>query len=160
MRNQRPEFNDEAIYAAYYTLLKNDLQNYSKAHKIKTGVKLYSPDEVSNTTTQFPCVSFEIFGHETVESAADLCGIDYYTRFSVEVNVYTKGKNKYSNCLNLANAIIKSLQDPVYMDKEYLTKGLLVREKTRTPYLDNEICRFTIRLSGMCDNVNKIIQPR
>lgn len=152
-------FEDQKIYSAYFDHLKAVLKEYGKENKIKGGIKLYSPDEINNSITQFPCVSFEIFGQQTNSNATDFIDIEYLSRFSVEINIYTSGLKRYENCLNICNMVIRALQEKMELG-DYITRGLIVVEKTRTLSLNEDICRFTARLTGVCDNANKIILPR
>ena len=150
-------FDDEALYSAYYELLAERLREYE--FDLNFDIKLYSPDDIDNATTQFPAVSFDLFGHETNTNATDFVEIEYISRFSVQIDVYTSGLNRTKDGRNLANEIIKFFQEKRLVGEHY-TRGLAVVQKRRTPSLNDDICRYTIMLTGKCDNRNKLILPR
>lgn len=150
-------FDDEALFSGYYDLLKNRLDDYGFEHDFD--IRLDSQDDIDYSAAQFPTVVFDLFGHATNTNATDFVGIDYVTRFSVQIDVFTSGLNKGKDGRSLANEIIKFFQEKQVVDG-YYTRGLSVVSKQRTPNLNNDICRWTVMLSGKCDNLNKLILPR
>lgn len=151
------KFDDEALFSSYYDLLEKRLREYEFDNNCD--IDLYSQDDFDNSAAQFPTVVFDLFGHSTNTSATDFVAIDYVTPFSVQIDVFTSGLNKGKNGRNLANDIIQFFQE-IQPVGEHFTRGLSVVSKQRTPNLNNDICRWTVMLSGKCDNLNKLILPR
>lgn len=104
-----------------------------------------------------PAVTLSIFQNGILYP--DDLDIQTYTPFTVEINVYTSGKDKVVTNMKLANIIIKLLQSNGELP-HYYCRGLRLEENTEVgTFLDNAY-RRVIRLSGLCDNSRKLIINR
>lgn len=104
-----------------------------------------------------PAVSLSIFQNGVLNP--DDSQLQTYTPFSVEINVYTSGKDRVLNNAKLANIIIRLLQSNGQMPR-YYCRGLRLEENSEVgTFLDNAH-RRVIRMSGLCDNSRKLIINR
>ena len=104
-----------------------------------------------------PAVSLSIFQNGVFNP--DDVQLQNYTPFSIEVNIYTSGKDRVLNNAKLANIIIRLLQSNGQMPR-YYCRGLRLEENREVgTFLDNAH-RRVIRMSGLCDNARKLIINR
>lgn len=104
-----------------------------------------------------PAVSLSIFQNGVINP--DDSQLQTYTPFSVEINIYTSGKDRVLNNAKLANIIIRLLQSNGQMPR-YYCRGLRLEENREVgTFLDNAH-RRVIRMSGLCDNARKLIINR
>ena len=104
-----------------------------------------------------PAVSLSIFQNGVINP--DDSQLQTYTPFSVEIDVYTSGKDRVLNNAKLANIIIRLLQSNGQMPR-YYCRGLRLEENREVgTFLDNAH-RRVIRMSGLCDNARKLIINR
>ena len=151
-------FDDEKIYDGFSKRLKDRLDEYTLWNDSED-ITVLSPDDVDFSQTSFPCVTFELFGQRTEPIATDYEEIEYYSYFSVEVDIYTTNANKYRNALAISNEIVKLFQEKMVVGG-YYSRGLIVEQKERVMSPNDELCRFIVRMSGKADNRNKLILPR
>lgn len=104
-----------------------------------------------------PAVTLSIFQNGIL--SPDDVELQTYTTFSVEVNIYTSGKNKVVGNAKLANIIISILQSSGQLP-HYYCRGLKLEENTEVGTLLDNAYRRVIRMSGICDNSRKLITNR
>lgn len=80
--------------------------------------------------------------------------IQNHTMFTVEIEVYTTGKDKIKNNKLLCNTLIQLLQKPRKL-KNYFNSGLILEEYVSgLGTMVENTTRSILRFTGLCDNRN------
>lgn len=116
-------------------------------------------DSRLDTKTKLPAVELVIASQTPYDIAQEDIQIQPYTQFTVELNVYTSGKDKRLNNMKLCNAIIRYLQVPQSLGA-YFNRGLKLESNDEVTAMIASTCRRVIRLRGLCDNSRKYIYSK
>ena len=109
------------------------------------------------TEVDLPAVTFSISQNQTQNEDDEQ--IQRYTPFTVEINVYTSGDSKVLKNKKLCNAIIAVLQSNGQLPN-YYCRGLRIEDNSEVGTLLESAYRRVIRMSGLCDNKQKLITIR
>lgn len=74
--------------------------------------KVKTSSVYTNSPTSYPFVSIEEIDNSTYELGSDSCNIENYADISFEINIYTKGDKRKSECyklLEVANDFMQSI---------------------------------------------------
>lgn len=112
-------------------------------------------DYVVGKDVDLPAVDFQIIESTTINTDDEQN--HRYSEFSVNINVYTSGKNKVLKNRKLCNEIIKTLQSNGAME-HYYCRGLVLESNNDFNGIVDDCYRRTIIMSGLCDNENKLIK--
>ena len=94
--------------------------------------------------------------YETYDNEDDT-QLQRYTPFTIEINVYTSGDSKVLKNRQLCNIIIAILQSNGPL-QNYYCRGLKLEENSELDSLLDSAYRRVIRMSGLCDNSQKLIK--
>lgn len=147
-------FNDIEIEEEFRWLLEQRFAEKDVINIFKKHINFIPMDYESNSKIDLPAVTFNVFQSQSIN--ADNEQIQQYTPFTVEIEVYTSGKNKVLNNKKLCNIIILILQSNGPL-KDYYCRGLYLRENREVGTLLDSAYRRVIRMSGLCDNKQKLI---
>lgn len=114
-------------------------------------VNLIPFDDTVKKETQFPAITISVINPIPYSQTQEDIQIQPHTSFSVEVNVYTSGENRRRNNRKLSNIIIALLQSNGRLG-EYYNRGLVLKECSELSYDVDNVSRWVIRMSGVCDN--------
>ena len=117
-------------------------------------INLVSMDTSLKSKISLPAVTFSIFQSTSIKTDDEQ--LQNYTPFTVEINVYTSGKDKVLKNRKLCNIIIQLLQSNGAL-ANYYSRGLLLQENTEVDSVLENAYRRTIRMSALCINNNKLI---
>ena len=102
-----------------------------------------------------PAVTLSLFQGESINE--DDLQLQRYTPFTVELEVYTSGDSKVLKNKQLCNIIIATLQSNGPL-QTYYCRGLKLEENNERDSLLESAYRRVIRMSGLCDNSQKLIK--
>lgn len=138
-------------------LLKQRLKEDDIFNLYKREINLITMDYDLKNKIELPAVDITVFQSRSINP--DDIQLQAYTPFTVEVNVYTSGKNKVLNNKTIGNAIISVMQSNGQLPHFYC-RGLMLEENRAVGTLTDSAYRTVIRLSGLCDNRLKLIKRR
>ena len=150
-------FDNITVEQDFRWLLKQRLKEDDIFNLYKREINLITMDYDLKNKIELPAVDITVFQSRSINS--DDVQIQAYTPFTVEVNVYTSGKNKVLNNKTIGNAIISVMQSNGQLPHFYC-RGLMLEENRAVGTLTDSAYRTVIRLSGLCDNRLKLIKRR
>lgn len=148
-------FDDLAVEDDFRWLLSQRLAEDDAYDLYGREVNLIPMDEDLLTKVELPAVSFYIY-QNNVQNEDDE-QLQTYTTFTAEINIYTSGSGKVAKNRQLCNMIIAILQSNGQLP-QYYCRGLHLEENTEMNTLLNDAYRRVIRMTGLCDNNQKLIK--
>lgn len=150
-------FDDIVVEEDFRGLLKHLFKKDSVFGLFNKEINLVAMDYDLKKEIDLPAVTIEVFQSRSL--FPDDVELQTYTPFTVEINVYTSGKNKIKKNKQLSNEIIKIMQSNGDL-KHYYCRGLMLEENREVGSIVDSDCRRLIRMSGLCDNRLKLITRR
>lgn len=150
-------FDNITVEQDFRWLLKQRLKEDDIFNLYKREINLITMDYDLKNKIELPAVDITVFQSRSINP--DDIQLQAYTPFTVEVNVYTSGKNKVLNNKTIGNAIISVMQSNGQLPHFYC-RGLMLEENRAVGTLTDSAYRTVIRLSGLCDNRLKLIKRR
>lgn len=150
-------FDNITVEQDFRWLLKQRLKEDDIFNLYKREINLITMDYDLKNKIELPAVDITVFQSRSINP--DDIQLQSYTPFTVEVNVYTSGKNKVLNNKTIGNAIISVMQSNGQLPHFYC-RGLMLEENRAVGTLTDSAYRTVIRLSGLCDNRLKLIKRR
>ena len=150
-------FDNITIEQDFRWLLKQRLKEDDIFNLYKREINLITMDYDLKNKIELPAVDITVFQSRSINP--DDIQLQAYTPFTVEINVYTSGKNKVLNNKTIGNAIISVMQSNGQLPHFYC-RGLMLEENRAVGTLTDSAYRTVIRLSGLCDNRLKLIKRR
>lgn len=106
--------------------------------------------------SKLPAVEIFITDDGAVREAQEDTQIQYMNDFTVEINTYTTGQDKRQKNIKLANFIVDILQSSQKLN-HYYCRGLRLNQHRELSSITEGVNRRIIRMSGRCDNNQKLI---
>ena len=150
-------FDNIKVEQDFRWLLKQRLKEDDIFNLYKREINLITMDYDLKNKIELPAVDITVFQSRSINP--DDIQLQAYTPFTVEINVYTSGKNKVLNNKTIGNAIISVIQSNGQLPHFYC-RGLMLEENRAVGTLTDSAYRTVIRLSGLCDNRLKLIKRR
>lgn len=150
-------FDNITVEQDFRWLLKQRLKEDDIFNLYKREINLITMDYDLKNKIELPAVDITVFQSRSINP--DDIQLQAYTPFTVELNVYTSGKNKVLNNKTIGNAIISVMQSNGQLPHFYC-RGLMLEENRAVGTLTDSAYRTVIRLSGLCDNRLKLIKRR
>lgn len=150
-------FDNITVEQDFRRLLKQRFKENDIFNLYKREINLITMDYDLKNKIELPAVDITVFQSRSINP--DDIQLQAYTPFTVELNVYTSGKNKVLNNKTIGNAIISIMQSNGQLPHFYC-RGLMLEENRAVGTLTDSAYRTVIRLSGLCDNRLKLIKRR
>lgn len=150
-------FDNMAVEQDFRWLLKQRFKENDIFNLYKREINLITMDYDLKNKIELPAVDITVFQSRSINP--DDTQLQAFTPFTVELNVYTSGKNKVLNNKTIGNAIISVMQSNGQLPHFYC-RGLMLEENRAVGTLTDSAYRTVIRLSGLCDNRLKLIKRR
>lgn len=150
-------FDNITVEQDFRWLLKQRLKEDDIFNLYKREINLITMDYDLKNKIELPAVDITVFQSRSINP--DDAQLQAFTPFTVELNVYTSGKNKVLNNKTIGNAIISVMQSNGQLPHFYC-RGLMLEENRAVGTLTDSAYRTVIRLSGLCDNRLKLIKRR
>lgn len=148
-------FNDEEVEDDFRWLLKQRFAEDDAIALYKKEINFIPMDAEIKGKVDLPAVTFSLFQSESL--FPDDEQLQRNTPFSVEINVYTNGLNKVRKNKQLCNMIIAIMQSNGELPN-YYCRGLKLESNNEVGTLIDSAYRRVIRMSGLCDNQQKLIK--
>lgn len=150
-------FDNITVEQDFRWLLKQRFKENDIFNLYKREINLITMDYDLKNKIELPAVDITVFQSRSINP--DDTQLQAFTPFTVELNVYTSGKNKVLNNKTIGNAIISVMQSNGQLPHFYC-RGLMLEENRAVGTLTDSAYRTVIRLSGLCDNRLKLIKRR
>lgn len=150
-------FDNITVEQDFRWLLKQRFKENDIFNLYKREINLITMDYDLKNKIELPAVDITVFQSRSINP--DDTQLQAFTPFTVELNVYTSGKNKVLNNKTIGNAIISIMQSNGQLPHFYC-RGLMLEENRAVGTLTDSAYRTVIRLSGLCDNRLKLIKRR
>lgn len=153
-------FDDVDFDKAIRRLVKSRLAEDDIDEMFGKEVKLLTLDAQNDITkAKLPAIYLQVVNPTPYEMTQEDIQIQAHTRFTVEINVYTSGKNQKVNNMKLCNILIRLMQSNGYIGThdDYYVRGLKLQENTEVSSLVADTTRRVMRFSGVCDNRTNLI---
>lgn len=150
-------FDNITVEQDFRWLLKQRFKENDIFNLYKREINLITMDYDLKNKIELPAVDITVFQSRSINP--DDTQLQAFTPFTVEINVYTSGKNKVLNNKTIGNAIISVMQSNGQLPHFYC-RGLMLEENRAVGTLTDSAYRTVIRLSGLCDNRLKLIKRR
>lgn len=148
-------FNDLEVEDDFRWLLKKRFAESDVFNLYKKDLNFIPMDAEIKNKVDLPAVTLSLFQSESINS--DDYQIQQHTPFTVEINVYTSGLNKVRKNRQICNIIIAIMQSNGELPN-YYCRGLKLEENDERGTLLDSAYRRVIRMSGLCDNNQKLIK--
>lgn len=148
-------FNDLEVEDDFRWLLKQRFAEDDVNELYDREINFVPMDSDLKNQVELPAVTFSLFQSSSINSDDEQ--LQRYTPFTVEINVYTSGDSKVLKNRQLCNMIIAILQSNGQMP-HYYCRGLTLTENSEVNTLLDSAYRRVIRMSGLCDNQQKLIK--
>lgn len=150
-------FNDIEVEDDFRWLLKQRFAEDDVFDLYNREINFIPMDSDLEGKVDLPAVTLSLFQGESINE--DDNQLQRYTPFTIEINVYTSGDSKVLKNKKLCNAIISILQSNGPL-QNYYCRGLKLEENNELDTLLESAYRRVLRLSGLCDNSQKLIIVR
>lgn len=153
-------FDDVNFDKAIRRLVKSRLAEDDIDEMFGKEVKLLTLDAQNDITkAKLPAVTLQVVNPTPYEMTQEDIQIQAHTRFTVEINVYTSGKNQKIQNMKLCNILLRLMQSNGYIGAhdDYYVRGLKLQENTEVSSLVADTTRRVMRFSGVCDNRTHLI---
>lgn len=147
-------FNDLEVEDDFRWLLKQRFAEDDVYNLYKREINFVPMDTDLTNKTELPAVTLSLFQSQSIYR--DTEQVQGYTPFTVEVNVYTSGDSKVLKNKQICNIIIAILQSNGRLPN-YYCRGLQLEENNEANTLLESAYRRVIRMTGTCDNAQKLI---
>ncbi len=147
-------FNDLEVEDDFRWLLKQRFADDDVHNLYKRELNFIPMDTDLSNKVELPAVTLSLYQYKSINKDSEQ--IQRYTPFTVEINVYTSGDSKVLKNKQLCNIIIAILQSNGKLPN-YYCRGLQLEENNEVNTLLESAYRRVIRMSGVCDNAQKII---
>ena len=148
-------FNDLEVEDDFRWLLKHRFAEDDVYGLYNRELNFIPMDSDLKSEVELPAVTFSLYQNRSVNKDDEQ--IQRYTPFTVELNIYTSGDSKVKKNRELCNIIIKILQSNGPLPN-YYCRGLRLEENTEVGSMLDSAYRRVIRMSGLCDNKQKLIK--
>lgn len=148
-------FNDEEVEDEFRSLLEKRFSEDDIYEMFNREINFIPMDIDLEEDVDLPAVTFYIYQSRSINKDDEQ--IQRYTPFTAEINVYTSGDNKVRLNRQLCNKIISILQSNGPL-QTYYCRGLTLEENTEVNSVLESAYRRVIRMSGLCDNKQKLIK--
>ena len=148
-------FNDLEVENDFRSLLKQRFAEDDVYNLYDREINFVPMDSDLKSEVELPAVTFSLYQNQSLNRDSEQ--IQRYTPFTVEVNVYTSGDSKVLKNRELCNIIIAILQSNGQLPN-YYCRGLQLEENNEVNTLLESAYRRVIRMSGLCDNQQKLIK--
>lgn len=149
-------FNSLEVYDNFKWLLEQRLIEDDVYELFdRKDVNLVPLDVEGDADVDLPAVTLEVNQNGYINK--DDVEIQRYTPFTAEINVYTSGSNKVRSNMELCNIIIRILQSNGQLPN-YYCRGLRIEDNRPVNTFLEGAYRRVIRMSGQCDNFQKLIK--
>lgn len=148
-------FNDEEVEDEFRSLLEKRFSESDIYEMFDREVNFIPMDIDLEEDVDLPAVTFYIYQSRSINKDDEQ--IQRYTPFTAEINVYTSGDNKVRLNRKLCNKIIGIMQSNGPL-QNYYCRGLALEENTEVNSVLESAYRRVIRMSGLCDNKQKLIK--
>lgn len=148
-------FNDEEVEDEFRSLLEKRFSEDDIYEMFNREINFIPMDIDLEEDVDLPAVTFYIYQSRSINKDDEQ--IQRYTPFTAEINVYTSGDNKVRLNRQLCNKIIRILQSNGPL-QNYYCRGLTLEENTEVNSVLESAYRRVIRMSGLCDNKQKLIK--
>ena len=148
-------FNDLEVENDFRWLLKKRFAEDDAFGLYDREINFIPMDSDLKSEVELPAVTFSLYQNKSIN--ADDEQLQRYTPFNVEINVYTSGDSKVLKNRELCNMIIAILQSNGQLPN-YYCRGLVLEENNEVTTLLESAYRRVIRMSGLCDNQQKLIK--
>ena len=150
-------FNDIEVEDDFRLLLMQRFVEDDVFNLYKREVNFIPMDSDLKGKIDLPAVTLSLFQGESIND--DDSQLQNYTPFTIEIEVYTSGDSKVLKNKQLCNIIIATLQSNGPL-QNYYCRGLKLEENNERDSLLDSAYRRVIRMSGLCDNSQKLIKTR
>ena len=150
-------FNDIEVEDDFRLLLMQRFVEDDVFNLYKREVNFIPMDSDLKGKIDLPAVTLSLFQGESIND--DDSQLQNYTPFTIEIEVYTSGDSKVLKNKQLCNIIIATLQSNGPL-QNYYSRGLKLEENNERDSLLDSAYRRVIRMSGLCDNSQKLIKTR
>lgn len=150
-------FNDIEVEDDFRLLLMQRFVEDDVFNLYKREVNFIPMDSDLKGKIDLPAVTLSLFQGESIND--DDSQLQGYTPFTIEIEVYTSGYSKVLKNKQLCNIIIATLQSNGPL-QNYYSRGLKLEENNERDSLLDSAYRRVIRMSGLCDNSQKLIKTR
>lgn len=150
-------FNDIEVEDDFRLLLMQRFVEDDVFNLYKREVNFIPMDSDLKGKIDLPAVTLSLFQGESIND--DDSQLQCYTPFTIEIEVYTSGDSKVLKNKQLCNIIIATLQSNGPL-QNYYSRGLKLEENNERDSLLDSAYRRVIRMSGLCDNSQKLIKTR
>lgn len=117
-------------------------------------VNIVPIDTEGKSYSNLNAITLAIVSPSAYLTTRDDLEIQNHTMFTVEIEVYTTGKDKIINNKKLCNTLIQLLQKPQKL-KNYFNSGLILEDYAQgLGTMVENTTRSILRFSGLCDNRN------
>lgn len=148
-------FNDEEVEDEFRYLLEARFLEDDIGNIFNSEINFVPMDIDQMEEVDLPAVTFYIYqGRSRYKDDEQ---IQRYTPFTAEINVYTSGDGKVRKNRQLCNKIIETLQSNGPL-QTYYCRGLRLEENTEVGNMLDSAYRRVIRMTGLCDNKQKLIK--
>ena len=148
-------FDDLEVENNFRALLKQRFAEDDVYNLYDREINFVPMDSDLSNKVELPAVTFSIFQSRSLNKDDEQ--IQRYTPFTVEINVYTSGDSKVLKNRQLCNIIIAILQSNGPL-QNYYCRGLTLEDNSEVNTLLESAYRRVIRMSGLCDNKQKLIK--
>lgn len=147
-------FKDLEVENDFRSLLKKRFAEDDVYDLYDREINFVPMDTDLSNKVEMPAVTFYLYQQQSINP--DNEQLQRYTPFTVEINVYTSGDSKVLKNRQLCNIIISILQASGRLPN-YYCRGLVLEENDEVNTPLDSAYRRVIRMSGLCDNAQKII---
>lgn len=147
-------FKDLEVENDFRSLLKKRFAEDDVYNLYDREINFVPMDTDLSNKVEMPAVTFYLYQQQSINP--DNEQLQRYTPFTVEINVYTSGDSKVLKNRQLCNIIISILQASGRLPN-YYCRGLVLEENNEVNTPLDSAYRRVIRMSGLCDNAQKII---
>lgn len=148
-------FNDLEVENDFRWLLKQRFSEDDVNELYDREVNFIPMDSDLKSEVELPAVTLSLYQQKSINKDDEQ--IQRYTPFTVEINVYTSGDSKVLKNRQLCNIIIAILQSNGQL-QNYYCRGLALEDNSEVNTLLESAYRRVIRMSGLCDNKQKLIK--
>ncbi len=148
-------FNDIEVESDFRLLLSKRFSQEDIEDIFEEEINFVPMDIDLKEGVDLPAVTFYIYQSRSINKDDEQ--LQRYTPFTAEINVYTTGNDRVLNNRKLCNIIIELLQSngPLL---SYYNRGLTLQENSEAGSMLDSVYRRVIRMSGLCDNKQKLIK--
>ena len=150
-------FNDLLVDSDLRALIKARMSQKDIFEILNGKITFVPLDTEGRSYSSLDAIVMSIVAPTPYAPTRDSAEIQNHTLFTVEIEIYTTGKNKIRNNKAICNTIIQLLQKPQKLTN-YYNSGLVLDEYAQDVYsMVENTNRSILRFVGLCDNRNLTI---